>query len=182
MLKVAGIEWVVRKEFEPIVLSAGFSEDKEEELPQSDADGLIKDSSVRKVFRTSVPYAQETLPLVVKIYKDRGLIHRLKFLLRLPKGIAEYLKARELEERGVPTLFALAGGVRRRHLIPTEHFFLSREIAGARPLHQFIHKDYLNFTRKRGFPASVNLYRPWPHSLRAFTNGAFCTAIFTWVI
>jgi len=143
VVKVAGVKWVVRKGFEPVVLKVRFAENKAEKSPQSASRGLIKDSSVRHIYRTSIPYANGHLSLVVKIYKDRGLIHRLKYLLRLPKGIAEYLKARELEERGVPTLFALAGGARSRHLISTEHYFISQEIAGGRPLHEFIYEDYL---------------------------------------
>lgn len=84
------------------------------------------------IYRTSVPYGTDRLSLVVKIYKAKKLIDRLEYLFRVRKGIGEYLKARELEWRGVPSLGALAGGARWRHLIPIEHFFLSQEIAGGR--------------------------------------------------
>jgi lipopolysaccharide heptosyltransferase I len=143
----------VREGFESVVKAAARQVGHAARLPGPQAVSLLKDSAVRQIYLTAVPYGKENLSLVVKIYKDRGLLHRLKYIFRKPKGIAEYLKARQLEERGVPACLAVAGGVRRRLLIPTEHFFLSREIAGARPLRQFFREDFLNLAPEEGLSA-----------------------------
>ncbi|KPJ62784.1 MAG: hypothetical protein AMS15_02805 [Planctomycetes bacterium DG_23] len=167
MLKVAGIKWAVRKGYEPIILKVSFAENTEGKLAPFARGDIIKDSSIRKVYRASVPYAQETLPVVVKIYKHKiKKLHDLKYL-RVPKGIAEYLKARELEKRGVPTLFALAGGARRRYLIPIEHFFISREIVGGRTLREFVNEDFPSLGAEERFVIKRKLIR----ALASFVKG-----------
>jgi len=91
---------------------------------------LVKDNTARTVARLPHPLKPEGPALYVKRYKLKGFVRGIKHLVLPTQAAQEHRVSQALISHGIPTCRTLAVAERRRWLLPSEAFLISREIPG----------------------------------------------------
>lgn len=99
-------------------------------------DGVIL-KNTRNTRLTLVPDAAATGRVCVKEYCWRGRLYRLKDFIRPPPALREWIAARALAVRGIRSLEAIAAVLPPPLSVGRSHYFITKEMAGAVPLHEY---------------------------------------------
>ncbi len=130
------MEWLAVEEFAPTIPRLDIEKARHPDaLSRSE---FVKDNIVRTVMRLPDPEDATGPGLYLKRYKFRRPRERLKHLIVPTKPATEWKVCRALQKAGIPTCDVLAIAVRRRRGLHREGFLLSREIAGAVELRDFL--------------------------------------------
>jgi len=108
-----------------------------EELIQGGVGDLIQERPIRRIIRGTLPLAQDTIPVYLKVYRLVDRADRWTHFFRVSKARREAEMALLLREKGLPTAEPLILGERYRRGMLQESYLISREIEGGQPLDKF---------------------------------------------
>jgi len=131
-----GVQWRVAEAFAPILPLVEVGAIRHPE--RLNAACVVKDNPVRTVARFPDPRDAEAPGYYVKRYKLASLRRRLKHLFLPSRVRREWRLSRCLRQDGIAACEVIAIAERRKGLLPAEAFLISREVAGAVHLGDFL--------------------------------------------
>lgn len=138
-VRAHGVEWLAVQEFGPTIGRLDLERSRHPDALSPEE--FVKDNTVRTVMRMPDPDDPGGPGLYLKRYKFRDFPGCLKHLFVATKPAREWEVCRGLQRAGIRTCDVLAIAVRRERALPREGFLLSREIASATSLPQFVQDE-----------------------------------------
>jgi len=141
-----GVRWKVRSDY-LAAFSEGIYPQVVRALAGREAD-IIKKGPARTVFRICCRAEGRRENLVCKEYRTPTLFDKLRFLFKKSKGLIEWRKFLQVNERGIATVEVIAAGEARRYGFLAGNYLLSRELTDSYSLDKFILRRLASIGKK----------------------------------